>query len=162
MSQLNKDKEIWHVERVCEEVSCRGHVVDGLTSEQAECVIRCEVGDGMGQGFFVCVFVRDSGISLSEAERKKKEKEYTKSLTAPEAPIAPTEQKKVIVEKKRKENQMVVEKKQKENPKTSSEKKGVKEKKTQQDKTVPINYALRAQQEHPGRHRKKIPIGKSH
>ena len=102
LRQLNSEKEMWHLERICEEVPCRGHAVDGLTAAQAECVVRCEVGDGMGQGFFVCVFVRDSGIPLSEAERKKKEKEYMESLKEPEAPVAPTEQKKVIVEKTKK------------------------------------------------------------
>ena len=144
---------MWHLERVCEEVSCRGHVVDGLTADQAKCVIRCEVGDGMGQGFFVCVFVRDSGIQLSEAERKKKEKEYVDSLKEPEFPIAPTEQKKVIVEKP---------KKQMKNLKVGQEKKSMKEKKSQQNTSVSINYALRARQEHPGKHKKKIPLGKSY
>mgnify|MGYP001659965108 CR=1 FL=1 len=137
LRQLNSEKEMWHLERICEEVPCRGHAV----------------GDGMGQGFFVCVFVRDSGIPLSEAERKKKEKEYMESLKEPEAPVAPTEQKKVIVEKT---------KKRMKNSKVDQEKKALKEKKTQQNISTSINYALRAQQEHPGKHKKKIPLGKSY
>ena len=153
LRQLNSEKEMWHLERICEEVPCRGHAVDGLTAAQAECVVRCEVGDGLGQGFFVCVFVRDSGIPLSEAERKKKEKEYMESLKEPEAPVAPTEQKKVIVEKT---------KKRMKNSKVDQEKKALKEKKTQQNISTSINYALRAQQEHPGKHKKKIPLGKSY
>ena len=153
LRQLNSEKEVWHLEKICEEVPCRGHVVDGLTADQAECVIRCEVGDGMGQGFFVCVFVRDSGIPFSEAERKKKEKDYMESLKEPEAPVAPTEQKKVIVEKT---------KKRMKNSKVNQEKKAVKEKKTQQNISTFIDYALRAQQEHPGKHKKKIPLGKSY
>ena len=89
LRELNKESQCWHLERVCDEVTCRGHVVDGLTPSQAECMIRCEVGDGMGQGFFVCVFVRDTGTQLSEAERKKKEKEYIEMRKEPEFPITP-------------------------------------------------------------------------
>ena len=103
LRQLNSEKEMWHLERICEEVPCRGHAVDGLTAAQAECVVRCEVGDGMGQGFFVM-----------------------------------------------------------KNSKVDQEKKALKEKKTQQNISTSINYALRAQQEHPGKHKKKIPLGKSY
>ena len=137
LRELNKESQCWHLERVCDEVTCRGHVVDGLTPSQAECLIRCEVGDGMGQGFFVCVFVRDTGTQLSEAERKKKEKEYIEMRKEPEFPVAPTSQK-VIVKKTRKEKKPV------------------------KDTSTPINYAVRARQEHPGRHSKKIPLGKTY
>lgn len=155
LRELNKESQCWHLERVCDEVTCRGHVVDGLTPSQAECMIRCEVGDGMGQGFFVCVFVRDTGTQLSEAERKKKEKEYIEMRKEPEFPITPTSQK-VIVEKTDKEitNQK--------RGKVNQEKKTRKEKKPVKDTSTPINYAVRARQEHPGRHSKKIPLGKTY
>ena len=40
LRQLNSEKEMWHLERICEEVPCRGHAVDGLTAAQAECVVQ--------------------------------------------------------------------------------------------------------------------------
>lgn len=49
----------WKLEAVAPELGRRGLVVDGLNEKQASCVIRCEKEDEeMGQGFFVCVFIR--------------------------------------------------------------------------------------------------------
>lgn len=51
--------------------------MDGLTEEEAKRVVRCEVGDGFGQGFFVCVFSRKQGLT---PEQRKKEEEKNRQV----------------------------------------------------------------------------------
>lgn len=52
--------------------------MEGLTEEEAKRVVRCEVGDGFGQGFFVCVFSRKQGLT---AEQRKKEEEKNRQIS---------------------------------------------------------------------------------
>lgn len=80
LAKLNEEKKEWRLERIAPEVKRRGHECDGLREEERECVVRCEMGDGMGQGFFVCLFRREKGEELSEEERKKREKAYEKEV----------------------------------------------------------------------------------
>lgn len=52
-------------------------IVDGLAEEEAKRVVRCEVGDGFGQGFFVCVFSRKQGLT---PEQRKKEEDKNRQV----------------------------------------------------------------------------------
>ena len=63
LAQLNGEKKEWRLERIAPEVKRRGHDCEGLSEEEKECVVRCEMGDGMGQGFFVCLFRREKAVS---------------------------------------------------------------------------------------------------
>ena len=61
----------WELDAIYPSFSRRGHVVHGLTEQEAGCLVRCEVGDGMGQGFFVCVFKKKDGAGTGEERRKE-------------------------------------------------------------------------------------------
>lgn len=77
---MNGEKKEWRLERIAPEVKRRGHDCEGLSEKEKECVVRCEMGDGMGQGFFVCLFRREKGVEMSEEERKKREEAYEKKV----------------------------------------------------------------------------------
>ena len=151
------------------ELKKEGHVVDGLTEEQAAGVVRCEIGDGVGQGFFVCVFERDPVTAMADAERKKKEKEFKKELEGvPDevqeggGEIAPTRSMKVIVPKNDKNG-----KNGKNGMKKSVFKMGVgvkkDEKKDKKDKNekVTVDYVAKAKMGKMGKKGKKVPLGRS-
>ena len=131
-----------------------GHVVDGLTEEQAAGVVRCEIGDGVGQGFFVCVFERDPVVAMKDAERKKKEKEFKKELEGVKeevqeggGEIAPTKAMNVIVPK-------TGMKKKKKDKDEKKDKKGKNEK-------VVVDYVAKAKIGKMGKKGKKVPLGRS-
>ena len=120
LAQLNGEKKEWRLERIAPEVKRRGHDCEGLSEEEKECVVRCEMGDGMGQGFFVCLFRREKGVEMSEEERKKKEEAYEKKVS----------------EKKEVKKKVV-----------KAEKKAVKEKK-EKEKEKPVDYVARIRHYH--------------
>lgn len=106
LAQLNGEKKEWRLERIAPEVKRRGHDCEGLSEEEKECVVRCEMGDGMGQGFFVCLFRREKGVEMSEEERKKKEEAYEKKVS----------EKKEVKKKVVKAEKKAVKEKEKEKP----------------------------------------------
>ena len=158
LRELNKDGAEWSLEHVTDALPRRGHVVDGLSEEQAKCVVRCENGDGVGQGFFVCVFVREKGVELTPAERKKKEKEFKMEMEIPveEGDIAPSKPKKVILPKKVTKGKVTL-------SKMTPAKKGKATRANPKEKKekAPTDYAARSRMVHPGKHSKRIPLGKS-
>ena len=142
-----------------------GHVVEGLTEEQAAGVVRCEIGDGVGQGFFVCVFERDPVVAMKDAERKKREKEFKKELEGVkedvqegEGEIAPTRAMNVIVPKTgmrkngMKKNVFKVGREVKKDEK--------KDKKGKNEKVV-VDYVAKARMGKMGKKGKKVPLGQS-
>ena len=167
LNETSSSSSPWRVQQIGRELHQEGHVVDGLTEDQAAGVVRCEIGDGVGQGFFVCVFERDPVTKMNDQERKKKEAEFKKELEGgfggsqdtegagePSSKPAPTQQKRVIV------------------PKTKNGKgKGVnassgmnhsgdkKDKKDQKDKVV-VDYAAKAKLGRMGKKGKKVPLGR--
>ena len=134
LAKLNEEKKEWKLERIAPEVKRRGHDCDGLSEEEKECLVRCEMGDGMGQGFFVCLFRREKGVEMSEEERREKEKAYEKRVD-------------VMNER---------------NVKKVNEKhvKKVKEKETKKvkEKETKVDYVARIK----GWHGKRVPLGKSY
>lgn len=80
LKHLNAEQQEWRLERVAPEVRRRGRPCEGLTQEETECLVRCEVGDGMGQGFFVCVFRREEREVMGEEERKAKERAFEEEM----------------------------------------------------------------------------------
>lgn len=155
LRELNQNGAEWSLEHVTDALPRRGHVVEGLTEEQAKCVVRCENGDGVGQGFFVCVFVREKGLELTAAERKKKEKEFKAEIERPveESEIAPSKPRKVILPKKVTKGKVTLSK----NAPAKKANRNNKEKKER----APADYAARSRVVHPGKHSKRIPLGKS-
>ena len=138
LAQLNGEKKEWRLERIAPEVKRRGHDCEGLSEEEKECVVRCEMGDGMGQGFFVCLFRREKGVEMSEEERKKREEAYEKKVSeGSEKKVSEKKEVKKEVKKK------VV----------KAEKKAVKEK----EKEKPVDYVARIRH-YRG---KRVPLGNS-
>ena len=137
LAQLNGEKKEWRLERIAPEVKSRGHDCEGLSEEEKECVVRCEMGDGMGQGFFVCLFRREKGVEMSEEERKKREEAYEKKVNEGSE--------KRVSEKKEVKKKVV-----------KAEKKSVKEKK-ENEKEKPVDYVARIRHCHG----KRVPLGKS-
>lgn len=137
LAQLNGEKKEWRLERIAPEVKRRGHDCEGLSEEEKECVVRCEMGDGMGQGFFVCLFRREKGVEMSEEERKKREEAYEKKVNEGSE--------KKVSEKKEVKKKVV-----------KAEKKAVKEKK-EKEKEKPVDYVARIRHYHG----KRVPLGKS-
>ena len=80
LKHLNAEQQEWRLERVAPEVRRRGRPCEGLTQEETECLVRCEAGDGMGQGFFVCVFRREEREVMGEEERKAKERAFEEEM----------------------------------------------------------------------------------
>ena len=76
LKHLNAEQQEWRLELAAPEVRRRGRPCEGLTQEETECLVRCEAGDGMGQGFFVCVFRREEREVMGEEERKAKERAF--------------------------------------------------------------------------------------
>lgn len=137
LAQLNGEKKEWRLERIAPEVKRRGHDCEGLSEKEKECVVRCEMGDGMGQGFFVCLFRREKGVEMSEEERKKREEAYEKKVND-------GSEKRVSEKKEVKEGKKKV---------VKTEKKAVKEK----EKEKPVDYVARIRHYHG----KRVPLGKS-
>lgn len=165
LRQLNETSSSWRVQQIGRELHQEGHVVEGLTEDQAAGVVRCEIGDGVGQGFFVCVFERDSVMKMSDQERKKKEAEFKKELESgfggsqhmeggaseQSSKPAPTQQKRVIVPKMK--NGMG------KGANASSGMNNSSDKKDKKDKVV-VDYAAKAKLGRMGKKGKKVPLGR--
>ena len=80
LKHLNAEQQEWRLELAAPEVRRRGRPCEGLTQEETECLVRCEAGDGMGQGFFVCVFRREEREVMGEEERKAKERAFEEEM----------------------------------------------------------------------------------
>ena len=79
----------WELEDIAPELGRGGFVVEGLSEKQAACVVRCEKDDeDMGQGFFVCVFIKKGEeVSRPKAERQKKVRKEVKPSIAVKKPV---------------------------------------------------------------------------
>ena len=149
LKHLNAEQQEWRLERVAPEVRRRGRPCEGLTQEETECLVRCEAGDGMGQGFFVCVFRREEREVMGEEERKAKERAFEEEMrVAKEEKVRVKEVKEKVRVKEVKEN------------KEMKETKAKKEKTKAKDKeknTKTIDYVAKIKHKH-GKH---IPLGTS-
>ena len=180
LKHLNAEQQEWRLELAAPEVRRRGRPCEGLTQEETECLVRCEAGDGMGQGFFVCVFRREEREVMGEEERKAKERAFEEEMrVAKEEKVRVKEVKekvrvKEVKEKVRvkgvKEKVRVKEVKEKEvkekKEKDVKEKKEMKETKAKKEKTKAkdkekntktIDYVAKIKHKH-GKH---IPLGTS-
>ena len=168
LKHLNAEQQEWRLELAAPEVRRRGRPCEGLTQEETECLVRCEAGDGMGQGFFVCVFRREEREVMGEEERKAKERAFEEEMrVAKEEKVRVKEVKekvrvKEVKEKDVKEKVRVKEVKEKDvkEKKEMKETKAKKEKTKAKDKeknTKTIDYVAKIKHKH-GKH---IPLGTS-
>ena len=170
LKHLNAEQQEWRLELAAPEVRRRGRPCEGLTQEETECLVRCEAGDGMGQGFFVCVFRREEREVMGEEERKAKERAFEEEMrVAKEEKVRVKEVKEKVRVKEVKEKE-VKEKKEKDvkevKEKDVKEKKEMKETKAKKEKTKAkdkekntktIDYVAKIKHKH-GKH---IPLGTS-
>lgn len=141
LKHLNAEQQEWRLELAAPEVRRRGRPCEGLTQEETECLVRCEAGDGMGQGFFVCVFRREEREVMGEEERKAKERAFEEEMRVA-----------------KEEKVRVKEVKVKEKPKKEVKEKKEKPKKEKAEKnTKTIDYVAKIKHKH-GKH---IPLGTS-
>ena len=181
LKHLNAEQQEWRLELAAPEVRRRGRPCEGLTQEETECLVRCEAGDGMGQGFFVCVFRREEREVMGEEERKAKERAFEEEMrVAKEEKVRVKEVKEKVRVKEVKEKVRVKEVKEKVRVKGVKEKvrvkevkeKDVKEKKEMKEtkakkektkakdkekNTKTIDYVAKIKHKH-GKH---IPLGTS-
>ena len=180
LKHLNAEQQEWRLELAAPEVRRRGRPCEGLTQEETECLVRCEAGDGMGQGFFVCVFRREEREVMGEEERKAKERAFEEEMrVAKEEKVRVKEVKEKVRVKEVKEKVRVKEVKVKVRVKEVKEKdvkevkeKDVKEKKEMKEtkakkektkakdkekNTKTIDYVAKIKHKH-GKH---IPLGTS-
>lgn len=145
LKHLNAEQQEWRLELAAPEVRRRGRPCEGLTQEETECLVRCEAGDGMGQGFFVCVFRREEREVMGEEERKAKERAFEEEMRVAK------EEKVRVKEVKEKD---VKEKKEMKETKAKKEKTKAKDK---EKNTKTIDYVAKIKHKH-GKH---IPLGTS-
>lgn len=163
LKHLNAEQQEWRLELAAPEVRRRGRPCEGLTQEETECLVRCEAGDGMGQGFFVCVFRREEREVMGEEERKAKERAFEEEMrVAKEEKVRVKEVKVKVRVKEVKEKVRVKEVKEKDvkEKKEMKETKAKKEKTKAKDKeknTKTIDYVAKIKHKH-GKH---IPLGTS-
>ena len=167
LKHLNAEQQEWRLELAAPEVRRRGRPCEGLTQEETECLVRCEAGDGMGQGFFVCVFRREEREVMGEEERKAKERAFEEEMrVAKEEKVRVKEVKEKVRVKDVKEKVRVKEVKEKVRVKDVKEKKEMKETKAKKEKTKAkdkekntktIDYVAKIKHKH-GKH---IPLGTS-
>ena len=163
LKHLNAEQQEWRLELAAPEVRRRGRPCEGLTQEETECLVRCEAGDGMGQGFFVCVFRREEREVMGEEERKAKERAFEEEMrVAKEEKVRVKDVKEKVRVKDVKEKVRVKEVKEKEvkEKKEMKETKAKKEKTKAKDKeknTKTIDYVAKIKHKH-GKH---IPLGTS-
>lgn len=161
LKHLNAEQQKWRLELAAPEVRRRGRPCEGLTQEETECLVRCEAGDGMGQGFFVCVFRREEREVMGEEERKAKERAFEEEMRVAKEEKVRVKDVKVkdvkVKEVKVKEvkEKDVKEKKETKETKTKKEKTKAKEKAEKNTKT--IDYVAKIKHKH-GKH---IPLGTS-
>ena len=150
LKHLNAEQQEWRLELAAPEVRRRGRPCEGLTQEETECLVRCEAGDGMGQGFFVCVFRREEREVMGEEERKAKERAFEEEMR-----VAKEEKVRVKdVKVKEKPKKEVKEKKEMKETKAKKEKTKAKDK---EKNTKTIDYIAKIKHKH-GKH---IPLGTS-
>ena len=150
LKHLNAEQQEWRLELAAPEVRRRGRPCEGLTQEETECLVRCEAGDGMGQGFFVCVFRREEREVMGEEERKAKERAFEEEMR-----VAKEEKVRVKdVKVKEKPKKEVKEKKEMKETKAKKEKTKAKDK---EKNTKTIDYVAKIKHKH-GKH---IPLGTS-
>ena len=155
LKHLNAEQQEWRLERVAPEVRRRGRPCEGLTQEETECLVRCEVGDGMGQGFFVCVFRREEREVMGEEERKAKERAFEEEMrVAKEEKVRVKEVRVKEVKVKEVKEKDVKEKKEMKETKAKKEKTKAKDK---EKNTKTIDYVAKIKHKH-GKH---IPLGTS-
>ena len=163
LKHLNAEQQEWRLELAAPEVRRRGRPCEGLTQEETECLVRCEAGDGMGQGFFVCVFRREEREVMGEEERKAKERAFEEEMrVAKEEKVRVKEVKEKARVKDVKEKVRVKDVKEKDvkEVKEMKETKAKKEKTKAKDKeknTKTIDYVAKIKHKH-GKH---IPLGTS-
>ena len=163
LKHLNAEQQEWRLELAAPEVRRRGRPCEGLTQEETECLVRCEAGDGMGQGFFVCVFRREEREVMGEEERKAKERTFEEEMrVAKEVKVRVKEVKVKVRVKEVKEKVRVKDVKEKDvkEKKEMKETKAKKEKTKAKDKeknTKTIDYVAKIKHKH-GKH---IPLGTS-
>ena len=167
LKHLNAEQQEWRLELAAPEVRRRGRPCEGLTQEETECLVRCEAGDGMGQGFFVCVFRREEREVMGEEERKAKERAFEEEMrVAKEEKVRVKDVKEKVRVKDVKEKVRVKEVKEKVRVKDVKEKKEMKETKAKKEKTKAkdkekntktIDYVAKIKHKH-GKH---IPLGTS-
>ena len=163
LKHLNAEQQEWRLELAAPEVRRRGRPCEGLTQEETECLVRCEAGDGMGQGFFVCVFRREEREVMGEEERKAKERAFEEEMrVAKEEKVRVKDVKEKARGKEVKEKVRVKDVKEKDvkEVKEMKETKAKKEKTKAKDKeknTKTIDYVAKIKHKH-GKH---IPLGTS-
>ena len=154
LKHLNAEQQEWRLELAAPEVRRRGRPCEGLTQEETECLVRCEAGDGMGQGFFVCVFRREEREVMGEEERKAKERAFEEEMrVAKEEKVRVKDVKEKVRVKEVKEKE-VKEKKEMKETKAKKEKTKAKDK---EKNTKTIDYVAKIKHKH-GKH---IPLGTS-
>ena len=154
LKHLNAEQQEWRLELAAPEVRRRGRPCEGLTQEETECLVRCKAGDGMGQGFFVCVFRREEREVMGEEERKAKERAFEEEMrVAKEEKVRVKEVKEKVRVKEVKEKD-VKEKKEMKETKAKKEKTKAKDK---EKNTKTIDYVAKIKHKH-GKH---IPLGTS-
>lgn len=154
LKHLNAEQQEWRLELAAPEVRRRGRPCEGLTQEETECLVRCEAGDGMGQGFFVCVFRREEREVMGEEERKAKERAFEEEMrVAKEEKVRVKDVKEKVRVKEVKEKD-VKEKKEMKETKAKKEKTKAKDK---EKNTKTIDYVAKIKHKH-GKH---IPLGTS-
>ena len=149
LKHLNAEQQEWRLELAAPEVRRRGRPCEGLTQEETECLVRCEAGDGMGQGFFVCVFRREEREVMGEEERKAKERAFEEEMR-----VAKEEKVRVKEVKEKVRVKDVKEKKEMKETKAKKEKTKAKDK---EKNTKTIDYVAKIKHKH-GKH---IPLGTS-
>ena len=154
LKHLNAEQQEWRLERVAPEVRRRGRPCEGLTQEETECLVRCEAGDGMGQGFFVCVFRREEREVMGEEERKAKERAFEEEMRVAKEEKVRVKDVKVKVRVKEVKEKEVKEKKEMKETKAKKEKTKAKDK---EKNTKTIDYVAKIKHKH-GKH---IPLGTS-
>lgn len=157
LKHLNAEQQEWRLELAAPEVRRRGRPCEGLTQEETECLVRCEAGDGMGQGFFVCVFRREEREVMGEEERKAKERAFEEEMRVAKEEKVRVKEVKVKVrvkEVKEVKEKDVKEKKETKETKTKKEKTKAKDK---EKNTKTIDYVAKIKHKH-GKH---IPLGTS-
>ena len=158
LKHLNAEQQEWRLELAAPEVRRRGRPCEGLTQEETECLVRCEAGDGMGQGFFVCVFRREEREVMGEEERKAKERAFEEEMrVAKEEKVRVKDVKEKVRVKEVKEKVRVKDVKEKKEMKETKAKKEKTKAKDKEKNTKTIDYVAKIKHKH-GKH---IPLGTS-
>ena len=110
-------------------------------------MVRCEMGDGFGQGFFVCVLARDEG--LDEEAIAKEEELFNKKMEEKSST-----EKEITLEKSIKPKKSTKSTKSTKSPKSTQSTQGDTKKETQV-----VDYISRIKSIKKTKRGKKVPIG---